>query len=501
MSGGFGELSPDTVGHHVLSTSRRFPSKVAVSVDGAKTTYAELAAGASRLAVALREAGLRQGDRVAFLGSENAFPSVFLATAISGVVLVPLSPSWTAQELAHVLQDSQAGVVLHDGTIDVPEMSPLEGEPACVVHDLRQMQGRGDFVPPAVQGSDEHCLIYTGGTTGRPKGSVLTHANHVYWVRMAAVEYGVEPEDVCLNILPLNHKGGMILGVLTPLSLGATVVLTAQRDPAAIVDLMARENVTWLVGVPTLLSRLVGPIADNRDRLVLEKIIHGGGPITPAATEVMLSRLPGIRFMQAYGSTEAGNVTVLRPAEYVSRVGTIGRTVIYSETQVFDDQDRPVAIGEVGELMVRGPMVFNGYAQGPTVEQMMRSGWFPTNDLVTVDADGFFTFVGRKDEMIITGGYNVHPREVEDAIAQIPQVTGAAVIGVPSDEWGTKVCAFVETHDTSLTLEHIRDHCRSILAPYKLPKLAYFVENLPKTRVGKISLAALQQAAKDAQHN
>ena len=487
------------------------PERTAL-VDGAvRYSWREFADRVARLAGGLRALGVGDGARVAMLASNShRYVEFFFATFWAGGIAVPINTRWAAPEIRHALDDSGARVLVVDpghleaGRAQQAAGADLDALVLAADADVRA-EGlahwedlvRGAAAEDALRGYDDvACLFYTGGTTGRSKGVMLTHANLVTNSMTAMLNMGIRGDTVHLHTSPMFHvAGGARLFSVT--LAGGTHVVLPRFEVDAFLDVVERERVTITIIVPTMLARLVRhPDLAARDLSSLELLCYGASPMPEAVLREALERLPGIRLLQSYGMTELSPVaTVLGPDHHVfdgpgaGRTASAGQPVYNAEVMIAGEDGAALAPGEIGEVCVRGPMVMKGYWNLPELTaETLRGGWMHTGDAGYLDEEGFLFVVDRIKDMIVSGGENVYSAEVEDVIYLHPEVAECAVIGVPDEHWGEAVHAIVVPKGgAGLTAEAIREHCRTRIAAYKCPRSVELrATELPKSGPGKI---------------
>ena len=467
-------------------------------VEGERSfTYAQLDERATRVARVLADRfGIRRGERVATLCVNCAeFADVFFATARIGAMLAPLNWRLAPRELDYQLRDSGARV-LFVGPEHVELAAQLSAEGIAAVpfgaeYEALLSAADVDPLPEDEQAAfaDPHLILYTSGTTGHPKGAVLTHAN-VFWnVLNMAPPVGLGPFDTTISLLPFFHSGGIGLYLVPTLYLGGRVAIMRAFDPDALLELVRRYDVRLVFGVPAIwLELLKRPTFDRAHYPTLRFCVSGGAPHPMAVMEGVAAR--GFEFLQGYGLTETAPGGTLMPVEdWRRKMGTAGKPAAHVELRVVDDEERPCEPGGIGEVQFRGPNVFAGYWHQPeaTAEAFTADGWFRSGDLGRLDEEGFLTLVDRKKDMVISGGENVYSAEVEDVLYAHPAVAEAAVIGVPDPRWGESVFAVVVVRDgMRLTPDELTAHTRRHLAKYKTPKAYAFVDALPRNAAGKV---------------
>jgi fatty-acyl-CoA synthase len=522
-------ISGDVLGER----ARLSPEKTALVevAAGRRFTYAELDGRAKAAARALTEGlGLAKGDRLALLaGNRVEFLDIFFACGKTGVVLVPLNTRQTVGELQGILEDAEPKALIYDRAheetakdllrrvkncegvaLDGPA-APANGRSSTFKEIFSSLPAAASAAAAEIFSSpvpeDLYCLLYTSGTTGKPKGVMVPHRMVAWNAVNTVVSWQLREDDVSPIYTPLYHAGG--LGAfLTPIfAVGGTIVLFAGFEPAEILATIARERCTVVLGVPTIFRMLQEhPAFASADFSSVRYFISGGAPLPMDVIEAWQKR--GAAFKQGYGLTEVGvNCFAMSIADSVRKAGSIGRPMMFTEAKLMDEDGREVPVGEVGELLLRGPHVCQGYFRNPetTAAALDVEGWFHTGDLAKRDTEGFYTIAGRKKDMLISGGVNVYPAEIEGVLFQHPNVKDVAVVGVPDEKWGEVGVAFVvrrnekervrdEEKDPSNGREGEREREKADLAAfvearlarYKVPRDFVFVTSLPRTPYGKV---------------
>ena len=475
-----------------------------------RLSYLELEQRANRLARGLIGRGAARGIKVALLARNcDAFVIAHFALAKSGAALVPVNYLLSERELASVLDHCDARIVLFSAEyadrIDsirarlskVEHFVVLGGKAPCWATPIDVLTGNEIADAPEVEVSedDDYLVMYTSGTTGNPKGVVLTHRARVHQAIQCIVDHHIDGDQVILLPVPLFHTGGLNTCLVPALFAGATVVLFEKFDVAEVLRAIERERVTFLFTVP-------GPVVDMVESPELHKVdlgslswlMYGGAPMPQEMLRRISARLPGVRFIQGYGATEASQLMVLDWRDHERKAGVTGRVSAFAEIRLADEGGRDVKIGEPGEILARGPIVMKEYYRDPeATAEALCQGWLHTGDIGSMDSEGFITIVDRKKDMIISGGENIYPREIEEVLYTHPAVQDAAVFGVPDQRWGENVCAaIVRKPGSSLTEGEVIEYCRRNVAPYKKPKLVEFLDSLPRTPIGKIAKQALR---------
>ncbi|HZZ47902.1 MAG TPA: long-chain fatty acid--CoA ligase [Pseudonocardia sp.] len=476
-------------------------------IDGDRRfTYADLDRRTNQLAHALVELGVRRGDRVAvLLANCIEFVEILAACAKLGAIMVPVNTRLAAPEAGYILADCGADVfayhpqlagVAHAALTEpgarvrtriTVNHDPGEGE---LGYDAVLGGGRPEPVGHVVTDSDVAFIMYTSGTTGRPKGAMLTHGNVLANIHNTlATRESLNQRDITVTVSPMFHIGGL-LHTLPLLYLGATNIILPSFDPVGTLEAMAENRVTVQFLVAAMWVALTQvPDFDSYDLSALRSCMGGGAPCPLTMIEFLAER--GIPFTEGFGLTETSPVVSILESDYVhERAGSVGRAAMHVEVRIVDDQDVDVVPGTVGELLVRGPNVFAGYWMRPqATEEACRGGWFHTGDLARADEEGFLTLVDRKKDLIITGGENVYPIEVEQVLFRHPGVLDAAVIGGADEKWGERVVAVVVADPAAAgepSGDELIGYCRDRLAHFKCPKEVFFVSELPRNATGKL---------------
>jgi fatty-acyl-CoA synthase len=480
------------------------PAKEAV-VDGEKRLgYRQLNQRVNRLANALLGLGLRNGDRIAILSYNRVeFIEVIMAAAKLGLIIVPLNWRLTATELAFILNDSGAETLLFD--IDLVELVEgvkentslkqyiiIGGQDQSNAHGyeaLLSAQSDSEPTPDVIPDlNTPHIIMYTAGTTGQPKGAILSQGASFWNVLNLNLPMDFTSKDRNLVVLPMFHIGGIGLFTLPMLYDGGTVVIQRTFDPVQTLTLLKQEDITLFFGVPAIFLALIQPPEFNAAAFKNVRVVMSGGAPLPVSL-VEQYRKAGIILQQGFGMSEAApSIATLEKDLALEKPGSIGKPVFHLDARIVDDEMNERPAGDVGELIIRGPNLLQGYWNRPDATEEAFSGdWFHTGDLARIDSDGCLYIVERKKDMFISGGENVYPAEVENAIYELPQIVEAAVIGVRDDKWGEVGRAVVALkEDQRLTDEAILGHLKGRLAKYKIPKSVVFVKQLPRNAAGKV---------------
>jgi len=483
---------------------RRSPERPALVSPG-PITYSELFAEARSLAAGLQGVGLKKGDRVAFfLGNRPELAAFYLAVLHLGAVLVPINLAYRRREIAHMLEDAEPRLLFteRDQLPVLAELDEAERRSVERVILAEELEGfRSDpagFAPALVDGGDLAMLLYTSGTTGRSKGAMITHDNVLATVTGLLAAWAWQPDDVLLLSLPLFHTHGLVVGLHCALSAGATVRLCRRFDAAETASALLGGEVTLFFGVPTMYVRLVEELRRRREageRLDLSRVrlfCSGSAPLSPETFEAF-RELTGHAILERYGMTETG-MNLSNPYAGERVPGTVGTPLPGVSIRIVDSEGNggEVPAGEAGELLVRGGNVFEGYWRAPEKTAASfshdREGrrWFHTGDLARRDpASGAVTLLGRRHELILSGGFNVYPREVEEVLAAFPGVREAAVVGRPHPEWGEVPEAFLVT-EGEVDVVELTAWCKGQMAGFKVPREVRFLDALPRNALGKV---------------
>ncbi|MDH6554518.1 long-chain acyl-CoA synthetase [Streptomyces sp. SAI-117] len=487
---------------NLLAAARSQPRHPAIRLDGYTLDYAGLHAAAAAVAGDLRERGVEPGDRVGLvLPNVPAFPVLFYGALLAGAVVVPMNPLLKAREVEYYLGDSGMKVVYGwDGSGDVvPEAAQTMGITGIVVTATGPADLSGTPIEEPVERADGDTavILYTSGTTGQPKGAELTHHNlssNAATTSETLIEIG--PDDVIMGCLPLFHVFGLTCGLNAAVRAGATLTLIPRFDPVKALEVVARDRVTVFEGVPTMYAAMLNcPDAAHADMSSLRTCMTGGSAMPVEILRGFESRF-GCEVFEGYGLSETAPVVSFNQPGRERKAGTIGFPVRGCEMRLVNDDGEDVPAGEPGEIAIRGENVMKGYWNRPdATAAAIPDGWFRSGDIATKDADGYYTIVDRKKDLIIRGGYNVYPREVEEVLYQHPAVAEAAVIGIGHPELGEEVGAAVALKPgVEVDPEELKNFVRDRLAAYKYPRSVWLVDALPKGPTGKILRRKVQPA-------
>ena len=481
------------------------PDKPVAVFDGGQLTYRQLDQASDRLAANLASAGIGPGDRVALqLPNIPQFLISYFGILKAGAAVVPLNVLLRAPEIAYHLEDSGALVLITWEGVLAEAVKGAEVAGIGAIFAVGHAAGAAGAMPfeqlldgtapplPMVmrQPTDTAVIVYTSGTTGQPKGAELTHIQLYMNADIPGRLFDVQPDDIVITVLPLFHVFGLSSILDVCVRFGCTMSLIPRFTPAAVLAAVQRDRATIFEGVPTMFADLLSyPDLDRYDLSSLRVAISGGASIPAPVLDAFEERL-GLVILEGYGMTETASTTTFNPSADQRRAYSVGKPIWGTQTQVWDDQWRPLPPGpeHVGEVVTRGMHVMKGYLNRPEATAAAFTGdWLHTGDLGYVDEDGFLFIVSRKKELIIRGGYNVYPSEIENVLHAHPAVAEAAVVGVPDERLGEEVMAVIVAR-TSVELREIElvSWCRDRLPPYKCPRIFQFRAELPKNTLGKI---------------
>lgn len=503
-------LLPRTIGDVAFNNALRFGSKIAFEDDYRAQSFEGLAERVLALAAGLQSLGLKPGDRIAFLCRNRIECLELFLVASFGFIIVPVNWRLSPSEVSYILQDCQPSVIFAEEDFARSNYTVLEQIPA-IRH--RFLIGRGsdaewrpyeEFLQsqhtPIDMGkqlaTDAACIVYTSGTTGRPKGAVLSHRALLASCDQIANEMlGLNDTDITLCVMPLFHVGGMWFHCFPSFASGATTILQSIFVPSAVLQAMIERSVTNVHLVPTMVSELLGKPETNKAARYLKKIFYAASPMPVATLKKAMQQFPETQFYQSYGSTEAGPICWLSPDNHTRAIqsepellSSCGRTFERVSTKVVGPSGGLVEQGEVGEVLVQSDATMSEYwCNESATSETILNGWVATGDLARKDQADYMYIADRKNNMIISGGENIYPIEVENVLLDRYEIVEASVIGVPDDRWVERVVACIVLEDgTDLSENEIIAHTKQHLSGYKCPKEVCFLSALPKNAAGKI---------------
>jgi len=501
------------LGQNLKVNAKKFADKVALKEKNRSFTYAQTNERVNRLANSLLSLGLKKGDKIGVL-LENCVEMVelYLATAKTGVIIVPINFRLVGREVEYILNNSDAkAFFVHDlftSTVNGirGELTNLPPEHYFVVgkdsvgymaYDAFLTGGSLEEPDCEVLPEDIWILIYTSGTTGKPKGVLRSHESHIAYYLLNGLEFGFTKDDICMNVMPLCHINSVYY-TFNFIYLGGTAYIHPAMSFRAeeVLDIIGKEKITFISLIPTHYSLILHAGEEGRkwDVSSIRKILCSSAPVRQKMKMEIMEFFPNAQLYEAYGSTEGGVVTILKPEDQLKKLGSIGCETLGTDLiKLLDGNGEPVPIGGVGEIFSCGPMLFSGYYKLPEkTAQSFRGKYFSAGDMGRMDADGYYSIVDRKDNMIITGGEHVYPSEVEELVGGHHAVDDCACIGMPDEKWGEKVAVVVVLKSgasgAEINEQDIKEYCKKNLSTYKCPKEVLFIEPdaMPRTATGKI---------------
>jgi long-chain acyl-CoA synthetase len=480
----------------LTDTAAAHPDNVAVKLDDTELSYKLLDGASAHVAGLLRGKGVGAGDRVGImLPNVPYFPIAYYGILRLGAVVVPMNVLLKGREVEFYLKDPEAKVVFawHDFAEAAETGAEAAGAEVVLVKpgDFENIVGEAEPVTEVAErsGDDTAVILYTSGTTGTPKGAELTHDNLNSNVEaILATLIQIKDDDVVLGALPLFHSFGQTCGLNSCMKAGGTLTLLPRFDPDKALDIIERDRVTVFEGVPTMyVAMLHSEKAGSADTSCLRLCVSGGSAMPGQVLRAFEDKF-GCKILEGYGLSETSPVASFNHPDKERKVGSIGTPIAGVEMRVVDEDGKDVEQGEVGEIAIRGHNVMKGYWNKPdATAETIKDGWFHTGDMAKLDDDGYFFIVDRKKELIIRGGYNVYPREVEEVLYQHPAVQEAAVVGMPDDALGEEVgAAVVLKPGQDVPVDELRDFVKNEVANYKYPRRIWLVDELPKGPTGKI---------------
>jgi long-chain acyl-CoA synthetase len=479
----------------VRAAASEHPDHPAIKLDDLVLNYQLLDEATARAAGLLRAKGIDPGDRVGMqLPNVPYFPVVYFGALRLGAVVVPMNPLLKDREVAYHLSDSEARLLLGwRDFADACGAGAAEAGAECLVvqpGEFEQMLGSAEPVREIAERSDGDpaVIVYTSGTTGTPKGATLTHANLRAGADVGRDLVDAGPHSVTVATLPLFHVFGMSAIMNVTLRGHGLLTMVPRFDPAKVLEVIERDRATTFGGVPTMYAALLHhPEREQRDVSSLDLCVSGGAPM-PVEVLRGFDEAFGAKVLEGYGLSETCGMGTFNTPDRERKPGSIGVPIGGTEVRLVDDSGQDVPRGEPGELVMRGPFVMSGYwNRADATDEVMRDGWLHTGDVATVDEDGYYFIVDRRKDLIIRGGYNVYPREIEEVFYAHPAVREAAVVGVPHESLGEEVGAAVSLKEgVEVAPDELREYLKQRVAAYKYPRMIWIVDELPKGPTGKI---------------
>lgn len=504
-------------------TVKEYGDKPAFIFEGTETSYSQLEEAINKFANRLRELGIKKGDHVAIILGNSPYFAISLYGALKvGATIIPVNPIYTPHEITYIINNGDVKAVvtldllipllenLHERiqmiehiivcetplseNIEEPDITKLSIFHKMVSFTKLLSTSSSQFDGPVLEDEDVAVILYTSGTTGKPKGAMLTHKN-LYSNAIDTANYlKISKNDVMVTALPMFHVFCLTVALNAPLMNGATLLIVPRFSPQVITHLIKTYHATLFAGVPTMYNFLLQYENASQEDVQTLRLCISGGASMPVALLKGFEQKYKVIVSEGYGLSEASPVTCFNPLDRPRKPGSIGTSIINVENKVVNELGEECQPNQVGELIVKGPNVMKGYYKMPEeTAYTIRDGWLYTGDLARQDEEGYFYIVDRKKDMIIVGGYNVYPREVEEVLYSHRDVVEVAVLGVPDSNLGEAVKCFVVVKNNELTEELLIEYCKEHLAKYKVPGSIEFLEELPKNTTGKILRRALKQ--------
>ncbi|WP_046175400.1 fatty acid--CoA ligase family protein [Domibacillus indicus] len=498
-----------------------YANKKAYTFLDTSATYGELNEAVTRFAAGLQSLGLQKGDHIALLlGNSPQFIVALYGALRAGLTSIPVNPVYTPDELRYILQKGDVKAVITMGSL-IPVLENMHKDLPSISHYIVCESGdeqakeslqasffiypklktfsellstTGNVLPSHIDEDDTAVILYTSGTTGKPKGAMLTHKNIYSNARDIADYLSITEQDRVITVLPMFHVFCLTVVLNAPIISGARMIILPAFSPKEVFKAAKEKKATIFAGVPTMYNFLFQfPEADPADFSSIRLCVSGGASMPVSLLEQFEQKF-NVQISEGYGLSEASPVTTFNPLDRPRKAGSIGCSISNVENKIVNELGEEAGNGQIGELIVKGPNVMKGYYKMPEeTAAAIRNGWLYTGDLAYRDNEGYFHIVDRKKDLIIVGGYNVYPREVEEVLYGHEKIIETAVLGAPDPDYGEAVLAFVVQRGDSLTEEDIRLYCSERLASYKVPKSIEFLQELPKNTTGKILRRSLKE--------
>jgi len=482
----------------------KHPDREAIVSEAGRWSYAQWEANANKRAWALNKQGIRKGDHVAtiFLNG-NEVLETYLALMKLGAVIVPLNVRFSPKELHYIVEHSDASALILSHEFesyireikeDLPKVKRYlksGGETSGDMVSLEDIyQEESDQEPPVeIEEEDIACILYTAGTTGRPKGVLLSHRNCVWGAVNIACNVDLQSEYRVLMVFPLYHAAAFMI-LVSDLFVGCTNVTMRTFDPKRVMELIGEEKINRMTFPPTVWNFILQlPDLDQYDTKTVRALSSGAESMPLETKKKLLALFPNAGLGETYGMTEsAATITTLHPKDVLRKMASVGKPFMNVEIRLVDEHDRDIAMGDAGEILARGPSIMVGYYKDPeATTRTLKGGWLHTGDLGRLDEEDFLSIVDRKKDMIITGGENIYPREIEEVLYTHPKILEAAVIGLADPSWGERIHAVVALKEGErLGEQEVIDYCKAHIASFKKPKSVEFVDRLPRSPAGKV---------------
>jgi len=493
------------VAYLLINSASNYPDRTAIISEEKRFSYKSFNHRVNRLARAMREYGLKKGDRVALMSfNTHHFAEVYFATAKLGALLTPVNFRFVGEEIEYIANNSESSFFffgkefqetiasIYQRLRTIKNFIGVDVEKEGFAHDYESFLSSGEADEPGVEiGENDPCqIMYTSGTTGKPKGAVITHGNVLWNLINTILGREDHPGEVSLIIGPLYHTAALNNHFTIQTALGGTSILVKRFDPETVLSYIEKEKVNVISGSPAMYNLLLQyPQLDHFDTRSITKCTAGSAILPQEIKQRLLQVFPQANgIYDVYGCTEASpTITILNGKDSFRKHGSVGPPVPFLQARVVDEQGNPVPPDQAGELVCQGPNVMQGYYKNQeATKEAIKDGWFYTGDVATVDKEGYFYIVDRKKDMIVSGGENIYPREIEEVLFTHPAIADAAVIGIPDETWGEAVKAFIVPRDgKTIDEQEVIDFCKGHLASYKKPKAIEFVSSIPKNPSGK----------------
>ena len=494
-------------GDTLRRSAERFPNKAAILWNGTSLSYRLLDSQANQLANALIKSGQQKGSKIGIICSNRTeYGIAFFGVARSGAVIVNVSVLYAPDELAYVLEKAEVEFLFCEQAF-YPNVAKIRDrleklEKIIIIGDdedsFREYFSAAPTALPELEidENDPFCMTYTGGTTGRPKGVLVSHRNRLTTAHTVVVEEALDERDVVGILTPMFHVAALNIMFQPAILVGATTAILGKWDTQNFAAMASEVKMTAAFMVPTQVSMLISdPNLDAAKFANWKKLSFAGAPMPDWVQITMMEKLPQVKLTQIYGQSEVGVLTALRHWNLPNRLGSIGRQAFNVDVAVIDRDGNPVAPGEIGEIVSRGDNIMLEYFNEPEqTKAFWRHGWAHTDDVGTIDENGFITLIDRSKDMIISGGENIYPKEIEIVIYELEAVSECAVFGIPDNKWGEIPAAYILLKQSAkLNKQEVIRHCTNQLASFKRPQLIKFVEEFPKTPIGKIQKNLLRK--------